>query len=83
MPVWGGCSKEDIDSLQVLQNRAARIATRLPTRTNREKMFQQTGWLSVKQMIVYFSTRQCLKQECLVIQLNWLGFLEMRVELEG
>ena len=30
MPLWGGCNKEDIDSLQVLKNRAAQIVSRLP-----------------------------------------------------
>ena len=28
MPLWGGCDKEDINSLQVLQIRAAQIVTR-------------------------------------------------------
>ena len=41
MPLWGGCDKEYINSLQVLENRAAQTVTRLPPRTNREKMFQQ------------------------------------------
>ena len=56
MPLWGGCNKEDIDSLQVLKNRAAQIVSRLPLRTSRKNMFHQIGWLLVKQMIVYFST---------------------------
>ena len=56
MPIWGGCNKEDINSLQVLQSRADQIVPRLPPRTNREKIFQQSGWLSVKQMNDYFST---------------------------
>ena len=37
------------------------IVTKLPSRTNRERMFQQIGWLSVKQMIVYFSTMAVFK----------------------
>ena len=53
--------KEDIDSLQVLQNRAAQIVTGLPTRTNRKQMFQPICGLSVKQMIIYFSTLAVFK----------------------
>ena len=59
--IWCGCDKEDIDSLQVLQNRADQIVTRLPQRTNRKKMLQQIGFLSVKQMIVYFSIMAVFK----------------------
>ena len=39
MPVWGGCDKEDLDSLQILQNRAAQLVVRLPPRTNRDILF--------------------------------------------
>ena len=38
-----------------------KIVTRLPSITNREKIFQQIGWISVKQMIGYFSTMAVFK----------------------
>ena len=37
MPLWGGCDKEDINSLQVLQNRAAQIVTRDYLQEQKEK----------------------------------------------
>ena len=61
MPVWGGCDKEDLDSLQILQNRAAQLVVRLPPRTNRDILFDKVGWLTVRQMIVYYSTVSVFK----------------------
>ena len=55
LPVFGGCNVAEIMSLQILQNRAARIALNLPPRSNRNGMFDTLGWLTVKQLIVYYS----------------------------
>ena len=50
--VWGHCSKELLESLQVIQNRAGRTITRNWDISNKEN-FKQIGWLSVKQLIQY------------------------------
>ena len=53
LPVFGGCEKKYICSIQVLQNKAARIATRAPPRFNRKLLFDRLKWLSVNQLIAY------------------------------
>ena len=53
--LWGGASDYLIRFLQVLQNRAARIVTRLDWYTPTEVLLTQCGWLSVKQLIEYHS----------------------------
>ena len=53
LPVFGGCEKAELHSLQVLQNRAAQIVTRTPPRTSRDYLFDKLQWLSVNQLIVY------------------------------
>ena len=53
LPVFGGCSQQDLKSLQVLQNRAARLVLRAPPRTSRLTMFQKLDWLTVSQLIAY------------------------------
>ena len=39
--------------LQVLQNKAARIVTNSPFRTNRNKFFDEIDWLTVRQQVHY------------------------------
>ena len=53
LPLFGGCTKAEVDVLQVLQNRAARIVLNCPPRTNRNLMFDRLDWLTVQQLIVY------------------------------
>ena len=55
MPLWGGCEKYLIDSLQKIQNKAARVITRRNKYTRIETILNQIGWLSVKQLIMYHS----------------------------
>ena len=52
---WGGCSDYLINFLQILQNRAARLVTRLGWFTPVEVLLHQCGWLSVRQMVHYHS----------------------------
>ena len=40
-------------SLQVLQNKAARIVSHSPPRAGRHEMVDQLGWLTVKQSVFY------------------------------
>ena len=61
LPVFGGCDKAELHSLQVLQNRAAQIVTRSPPRTNRDLLFDKLHWLSVSQLIAYHTTLAIFK----------------------
>ena len=71
LPVFGGCSQGDIESLQVMQNSAARFVTQCGRMTNRKLLLCQTGWLSVRQLIQYhtalctFRVRESLEPEYL------------------
>ena len=58
LPLYGGMDKGKLRSLQLLQNRAARIATSLPRWSSRDSMFNKLGWLTVQQLIFYHTTIQ-------------------------
>ena len=53
--LWGGCSNYLMRSLQVIQNKAARVVTKLDWFTPTEDLLRQCGWLSVHQLAVYHS----------------------------
>ena len=55
LPLFGGCSQSELDSIQVLQNRAARFVLNYPPRSNRAQMFNKLGWLTVRQIAAYHS----------------------------
>ena len=55
MPLYGGCPEYLLNSLQILQNRAARLVTKSDWYTSSAVMLQQVGWLNVHQLIVYHS----------------------------
>ena len=58
IPLWGGCEKLLIRALQIVQNKAARVVTRLGIFTPVKTLLRQCGWLSVHQL-VYFHTVVC------------------------
>ena len=53
--LWGGCSKQLLISLQKVQNKAARVVTKLDWNTHARDLLHQCGWLSVHQLAVYHS----------------------------
>ena len=55
IPLWSGADDYLIKSLQVVQNKAARIVTRGGRRTPIKSLLKQCGWLSVAQLGVYHS----------------------------
>ena len=59
--LWGGCSGYLLDFLQVLQNRAARLVTRLGWFTPVSTLLKQCGWLSVRQLVHYHSLTLAFK----------------------
>ena len=61
LPLFGGCDKSELTSLQVLQNKAAQIVTRSPPRAVRNPMFDKLDWLSVNQLVVYHTLLQVYK----------------------
>jgi len=76
MPVWGGCDIQDINRLQILQNRAVQLVTKHPPRTHRNIMFDKIDWLTVRQMVVYttllavFKIRKSGEPELLAVKLR-------------
>ena len=61
--VYGNASDYLLGFLQVLQNKAARIVTRLRWGTATEVLLNQIGWLSVKQLYVFSLYSKCSKVE--------------------
>ena len=61
IPLWAGCDKGDMKSLQVLQNTAARHVLNLPPRASRSEMFDKLGWLTVAQLAVYHTVLSVFK----------------------
>ena len=59
--VWGGTEEHLLNSAQVLQNKAARIVTKLGKATNINTLLLQTNWLSIRQLIFYHSVLQIWK----------------------
>ena len=55
LPVFGGCDKFEVEALQILQNKAARLVTHAALRTSRKDIFNQLGWLTVNQLVFYHS----------------------------
>ena len=53
LPVFGGCDRGELDSLQIMQNRAARLITDCGLRTPRHDLYRMTGWLTVRQLVFY------------------------------
>ena len=54
--LWGGCANQLLNSLQKVQNKAARAVTKVDWNTPTKLVLRQCGWLSVKQLVVYQSS---------------------------
>ena len=53
--LWGGCGTMMRRSLQMLQNKVARMVTKLEWSTPTEVLLKQVGWLSVHQLVFFHS----------------------------
>jgi hypothetical protein len=53
--LWGGCGIVLKKSLQVIQNKVARVVTKLDWFTSPQVLLHQVGWLSVNQLVFYHS----------------------------
>ena len=71
LPLYGGKCKGDMNNLQILQNKAACIVANMPLRSNRARVFEKIGRLSVHQLVFYhtavlvFKVRQSNQPEYL------------------
>ena len=54
--LWSGCEKYLITSLQIVQNKVARIVTNLDMETPIKTLLKQCNWLSVNQLSFYHTT---------------------------
>ena len=61
LPLYGGIDKGKLKSLQLLQNKAARIATSMPCWASRDSMFSKLSWLTVQQLIHYHTAISVFK----------------------
>ena len=59
--VYGGCTDELINAIQVQQNRAARMVCKLPWGTSTATLLRQIGWMTVRQMVVYYTVKNVFK----------------------
>ena len=55
IPLWAGTEKYLLNSLQMIQNKAARIVARKGKRTHVKVLLRECGWLSVVQLGVFHS----------------------------
>ena len=53
LPLFGGCNTAELDTLQSLQNRAARIVLNLPSLSHRQTMFEELKWMTIRQLVAY------------------------------
>ena len=55
LPLYEGCNIADIKDLQILQNKIAQIVTHSPRYANRNGMYDYLDWLTVNQLVRYFT----------------------------
>ena len=55
MPLWSGCEDYLVNSLQVVQNKAARTVAKLNIFTPTKTLMKVCGWMSVRQLMAYHS----------------------------
>ena len=59
LPVFAGCDQFELDSLQRMQNKAARIISNSSIRDSRSQIFKEVGWMTVRQL-AYYRTALCM-----------------------
>ena len=76
LPLFGGCNRNHVRDLQVLQNKVARIVCHAPSFAHRRKLYDHLEWLTVRQLIQYstlvavYRMRSSGEPECLAKILN-------------
>ena len=59
--LWGGAADYLLSSLQIIQNKAARVVSTRDKYTPVVELLRQCGWLSVRQLVFYHSVMQIYK----------------------
>ena len=59
--LWGGAADYLLSSLQIIQNKAARVVSKRDKYTPIVELLCQCGWLSVRQLVFYHSVMQIYK----------------------
>ena len=79
MPLWSGCEEYLVRSLQVVQNKAARVVARLNIFTPTKDLMLACGWMSVRQLLVYHSLVLLYR----VVQMQMPFYLFSKVKAGG
>ena len=61
LPLIGGLDIGQVNQIQVLQNKAARIVCSAPPRAKRLDLFKKVEWLTVQQLIAFHTLLQIFK----------------------
>ena len=61
LPLWGGTTENHLRKLQVIVNNVARTITGLNRRTSTVTLMSQCNWLTVKELITYFTVTETWK----------------------
>ena len=61
IPVWGGADNYLLNALQMAQNRAARIVTKMTWFTPTRTLLKQCNWLNIKQLVFFHTAIQMWK----------------------
>ena len=77
--LWGGADSYLLNSLQLVQNRAARFVTQREKLTPVKQLLSECGWLSVRQLEFFHSTIQVHK----TIQSEMPKYLYQRITGDG
>ena len=78
MPVWGGTEEYLLTALQVLHNRALRAVTKKSIYTPVKLMLDQCKWLSVRQMVFYYTVSLTWK----IVKTGKPEYLASRLNME-
>ena len=78
----GGCTTSELNLLQTLQNKAARIVLNMPSRSNRRQMYDSLGWLTVRQLVAYYSLLTIFRIRCSK-QLEYLAYSLLKESHNG
>ena len=61
LPLFAGLEKGQLNKLQIMQNKAARLVCNAAPRAKRTDLYNKVGWLTVNQLAAYHSILQVFK----------------------
>ena len=68
--VWDGCSERDSQTLQKIQNEAARLVTGLTRSVSLENLYKECGWLRryIFQKLLLALKFSCINKNCFFVK---------------